>query len=86
MIDAFDIIAFAVFVVLLVIAVVLVANVGQLPGQIAQKRGHPQAAAINVTGWLGLVLPPLWLIALIWAFLRPVAVAASGGKEKELRS
>jgi hypothetical protein len=53
MIDAFDVMAFAVFGVLLVVTVILVVTVGQLPGRIAQKRGHPQAAAINVASWLG---------------------------------
>ena len=73
MIDVFDVIAFAVFAVLLVAAVVLVVSLGQLPGRIAQQRGHPQATAVAVTGWLGLALPVLWPVALIWAFLRPRA-------------
>jgi hypothetical protein len=73
MIDVFDIMAFAVFGVLLAVAVVLFVTLGQLPGRIAQKRGHPQAAAITVTGWLGVVLLVLWPLALIWAFLRPLA-------------
>src|SRR5262245_55292770 len=74
MIDVFDIIAFVVFAVLLVAAVVIVVTVGSLPGQIAHKRGHPQAAAITVAGWLGLVTGGLiWPLALIWAFLRPAA-------------
>ncbi|MBV8784846.1 MAG: DUF3302 domain-containing protein, partial [Gammaproteobacteria bacterium] len=46
MLDAFDIIAFIVFAVLLGVAVIIVVTLGQLPGRIAQKRGHPQAAAI----------------------------------------
>jgi hypothetical protein len=72
MLDVFDIIAFAVFGILLAVAVILVVTLGQLPGQIAQKRGHPQAAAINVTSWLGIVtLGLLWPLALIWAFLKP---------------
>jgi len=50
--DVLDIFAFIVFGVLLAVAVILVVTVGQLPGQIAQKRGHPQAAAITATGWL----------------------------------
>ena len=53
MIDAFDIMAFVVFGVLLIAAVVIVVTLGSLPGQIAHKRGHPQAAAITVAGWLG---------------------------------
>jgi hypothetical protein len=73
MIDAFDIIAFAVFGILLVAAVVIVVTLGSLPGQIAHKRGHPQAAAITVAGWLGVAtLGLIWPLALIWAFLKPV--------------
>jgi Protein of unknown function (DUF3302) len=75
MIDAFDIMAFLVFAVLIAVAVIVVVNLGQLPGPIAQKRGHPQAAAINVAGWLGVAtLGLLWPLALIWAFLNPISV------------
>jgi hypothetical protein len=82
MIDAFDVMAFAVFGVLLVVAVILVVTVGQLPGRIAQKRGHPQAAAITVAGWLGVAtLGLLWPLALIWAFLKPLPVVPSGSTE-----
>jgi Protein of unknown function (DUF3302) len=71
MIDVFDIIAFVVFGVLLVAVVVIVVTLGSLPGQIAHERGHPQAAAITVAGWLGVVTGGfLWPLALIWAFLR----------------
>jgi hypothetical protein len=74
MIDILDIIAFAVFAVLLVAVVVIVVSLGQLPGQIAHQRGHPQAAAITVAGWLGLATAGLlWPLALIWAFLKPAA-------------
>jgi hypothetical protein len=73
MIDVFDIMAFAVFGVLLAVLVIIVVTLGQLPGRVAQRRGHPQATAIKVTGWLGVVLLVLWPLALIWAFLRPLA-------------
>jgi hypothetical protein len=72
MIDILDIFAFNVFGVLLVAAVVIVVTLGSLPGQIAQKRGHPQAAAITVAGCLGLAAAGiLWPLALIWALLKP---------------
>jgi len=72
-IDVFDVIAFVVFGVLLAAAVVVAVSLGQLPGRIAYKRDHPQAAAVNVTGWLGVVtFGLLWPLALIWAFLKPV--------------
>jgi hypothetical protein len=74
MIDILDLFAFVVFGVLLVAAVVIVVTLGSLPGQIAQKRGHPQAAAVTVAGWLGLATAGiLWPLALIWAFLKPAA-------------
>jgi len=74
MVDAFDIIAFFVFAVLIAVAVIVIVLLGQLPGQIAKKRGHPQAAAITVAGWLGLAtLGILWPIAFIWAFLNPIS-------------
>ena len=70
--DVYDIIAFVVFVVLIVAAVILIVLLGSLPGSIAAKRGHPQAAAMNVAGWLGIAtLGLLWPIALIWAYLTP---------------
>ena len=86
MIDAFDIIAFAVFGILLVAAVVIVVTLGSLPGQIAHKRGHPQAAAVTVAGWLGLVTGGiLWPLALIWAFLKPAAGPPAGAPQSAPR-
>ncbi len=65
---------------LLAAVVIVVVTLGQLPGQIARKRNHPQAAAINVASWLGIAMGGiLWPFALIWAFLKPLPTAASGG-------
>jgi hypothetical protein len=45
---------------------------GSLPGKIAADRGHPQADAIRVAGWLGLLTMGLFFpIALIWAYTKP---------------
>lgn len=44
---------------------------GKLPGETAHARGHPQAAAITVCGWLGLLVLPLWPLALVWAYSTP---------------
>jgi hypothetical protein len=86
MIDILDIIAFAVFGILLVAAVVIVVTLGSLPGQIAHKRGHPQAAAVTVAGWLGLVTGGiLWPLALIWAFLKPAAGPPAGAPQSAPR-
>ena len=40
-----------------------------LPGRIARARKHPEAEAVNIMGWAGLlptILP--WIQAFIWAF------------------
>ena len=74
--DAFT---FVVFAILIAIAVIIIVSLGQLPGQLARKWGHPQAAAINVAGWVGLATGGLlWPFALIWAFLTP----PTGGSSK----
>lgn len=69
-----DAVTFVVFALLTAVAVILVVSLGQLPGQLARKWGHPQAAAINVASWLGLATGGLlWPLALIWAFMMPPA-------------
>ena len=41
---------------------------GGLPGAIARGRQHPQATAITICGWIGLLtFGVVWLVALIWA-------------------
>ncbi|WP_144996006.1 DUF3302 domain-containing protein [Polystyrenella longa] len=78
-IDVFDIFAFVVIGVLLTTVVVIVVTLGQLPGQIAKKRNHPQAAAIIIAGWLGVAtFGLLWPFSLIWAFLKPFPASSSG--------
>ena len=75
-----DAAAFVVFVVLTCVGVVIVVSLGKLPGQLAQKWGHPQAAAINAMAWIGIATGGLlWPIAFIWAFtnvsgVKPVPV------------
>ena len=63
---------------LIVLLVIAASGVGaaivlaRLPGQIARKRGHPQAEAIGIAGWLGLLAAGIfWPLALIWAFTKP---------------
>jgi uncharacterized membrane protein len=66
-----DIFALVVFGVLITVVIWLVVILGPIPGNIAKKRGHPQADAINVLGWIGVVTLGLaWPIALVWAYSR----------------
>jgi len=66
-----DILTFVVMIVLLTALAVFIKILGALPGKIARGRDHPQAEAINVCGWLGiLTLGVTWPVALIWAHTR----------------
>lgn len=74
-----DVFAVLILLVIVVTIVGVVALLGILPGRIAKKRGHPQAEAINVLSWVGLLLTAgvLWAVALVWAFTKPVPQAES---------
>ncbi len=66
-----DIFALIVISILIGFVIWLVVLLGPMPGNIAKKRGHPQADAVNVLGWIGVITLGLaWPIALIWAFIR----------------
>ena len=71
MIDVFTIIAWVVLAVLFLVFVAAIVYLGSLPGNIAKKRNHPQADAIQAASWIGLALLGLgWPIAFVWAFLK----------------
>jgi hypothetical protein len=61
--------------VLPVVLGVVLYKLGGLPGSIAAARGHPQAAAINICGWMGLITLVLWPIAMVWAHLNRSSAA-----------
>ena len=66
-----DVFALLILAILLVGVIALIGLLGALPGHIARKRGHPQADAIAVGGWVGLLFfGVLWPLVLIWAYTR----------------
>ena len=70
--SALDIFALIVLVVLVAAGIAIWAILGMMPGRIARERGHPQADAINVCGWWGVITMGLLLpIAWIWAYTKP---------------
>ncbi len=76
--SALDIFALIVLLVLLGLVIGVWVFLGMLPGKIAHSRNHPQAEAINVCGWwgvitLGILLPVAW----IWAYTKPFAQETS---------
>ncbi|WP_354047151.1 DUF3302 domain-containing protein [Bradyrhizobium sp. LB12.1] len=81
---ALDAFAFVVFAVLIFVGVLIVVNLGKLPGQLARKWNHPQASAINAMSWVGIATGGLlWPVAFVWAFTKPFGLR-SGKNTPEL--
>jgi hypothetical protein len=51
--------------------IVLLLALSWLPGLIAKRRGHPNATAIRVCGFVGVIIWPCWIVAIIWAYTGP---------------
>ena len=51
-----SIVGFVILVLLMLLLIWIFVKLAALPGQTAIQRGHPQAEAINVLGWVGLLL------------------------------
>ena len=68
--SGYDIFAWIVLVILAASVVGVFCIAGWLPGHIAKSRGHPQAQAVTVAGWVTLICGfALWPVALIWAYV-----------------
>jgi CBS domain containing-hemolysin-like protein len=85
--EALDTVAdwLAIFVLFLVpvVGIVLFWIVHVLPEKIAEKRHHPQTAAITTLCLLSLVFGGLlWPLAWLWAFTKPVAYRVAYGTDK----
>ena len=77
-----NIITLIVMIALAALVSIAVVKLGPLPGQIAQRRGHPQADAIRIAGWIGIItLGFLWPFALIWAYTRPAGASTDTTEE-----
>jgi len=69
-----DIFALLVIALLLGVVIWLVVLLGNMPGEIARKRNHPQARAIAALGWIGLITMGIgWFVAIVWAYYKPDA-------------
>ena len=69
---ALDIFALIVIALLIGVVIWLIVLLGNMPGDIARKRNHPQSQAISALGWIGLITMGLgWFIAIVWAYYKP---------------
>ena len=73
-----DIFSLIVIALLLGFVIWLVVFLGNIPGDIARKRNHPQSEAISALGWIGLITMGLgWFVAMVWAYYKPDASDSS---------
>ncbi len=69
-----EIFALIVLFVLVAAAIWLVVLIGNIPGNIARAAEHPQAEAISILAWVGLLTLGIgWFVALVWAKAKPIA-------------
>ena len=69
-----DIFSLIVIALLLGFVIWLVVFLGNIPGDIARKRNHPQSEAISALGWIGLITMGIgWFVAIVWAYHKPDA-------------
>ncbi|MFT7288384.1 MAG: hypothetical protein ACI87W_002502 [Halieaceae bacterium] len=69
-----EIFALIVLFVLCAAAIWLVVMIGRVPGNIAREAHHPQADAISLLAWIGLLTLGIgWFAALVWAKAKPLA-------------
>ena len=82
-----DIFALVVIALLIAVVIWLVVLLGNLPGDIARKRNHPQSDAISALGWIGIITMGVgWLIAMVWAYYKPGNSNSSDlGSDQDLR-
>ncbi len=80
-----DIFAWIIFIVSIISMTGVFLALGQMPGKTARERGHPQSDAIDLAGWLGLILTMgvVWVFAMIWA--RTVPADSASDELSELR-
>ena len=78
-----DILTIIVLILVPVVGIVAFWLVHVLPERFAEKRHHPQAAAIQVLCLLSLVFGGLlWPLAWLWAFTKPVGYRLAYGTDK----
>jgi hypothetical protein len=67
-----DLFALIILIVLVAAAIAVWVILGMMPGRIARQRQHPQADAINICGWWGVITLGILLpVAYIWAYTDP---------------
>jgi hypothetical protein len=57
------------------LAVAVILLLALLPGAVARRRGHPNATAVSICGFIGAFFFPAWIVAIVWAYTGPAQAA-----------
>jgi Protein of unknown function (DUF3302) len=66
--DFWDYLTFVSLAIMAIAVVLVIVFLGSLPGRIAIARKHPDAEAVKIMGWAGLLFALPWIQAFGWAF------------------
>jgi len=55
----------------IILGVILAVFIAAIPGEIASRRGHKNAGAIRLCGYIGILIWPCWLVGLVWSLTDP---------------
>ena len=83
--DFWDYATFAVLALLVLAGLISVVWLAGLPGRIAIQRKHPDAEAVKMMGYAGLLAAVPWIQAFIWAFKPTNIVDSLLRKQRQLR-
>ena len=61
----------------IIVIILFIIFVHTMPGKIARKRGSAQTEAIEILSLLGLLIFPLWMAALVWAYMKPFTLSVA---------
>jgi hypothetical protein len=79
--ELIDVMTLVIILIVVASTVAFVLWLASVPGKVARARGHAQADAVNVAGWLSLLTAlTTWPLAMVWAYCRPVAVRVADGE------
>src|SRR5664279_1544911 len=84
-----DVFSLLILLFLILLGVGLILLLAYTPGAIARSRHSPWAEAVNIAGWVGILVFPIWIVALAAAFLKPrtgegAAIAISEAETAEV--
>jgi hypothetical protein len=72
--DSLSWVALGLIFFVIVLIVTMIVCLHMVPGKVARANNHPQLKAIEACSLMGLIIFPFWMVAMVWANIRPARV------------